>query len=388
MNEQQMKTKLSVIQRLAVILIIMVSLFMFAVLIAANVTVDNALKRQELPKVPFSDSLYFCPSAKSITNIPLEPGMILVVKKCTSYQAGDDILVTDVFSEQDEFYTSTLLVGTVEESSEEFIRLKLYNLNHDSSIIAPDKVCGVVYRGIRWLGYVFQSLIGIKGYIIFGLCPLLIGALLIIMVIKSKPLKTAVAGDNLKAPYLIDNSIEVIYAEVISTVIPKNYNVQGGKAVENSRLEIVETIQKLNDATTIIVRRQEYVPLNKPKLPDITNIDNEHAKKMLDEITQKASQLDFGDVTVEQSEATLHVEKTHVQERVQLEKTSEISQPSISQDAATDGVKLPKKLDANEIVKLYRLSKLDAEQQKNATEEELLTMAKLYYDDNINSYTK
>lgn len=429
------KKRLSLLQKLLIIIITIVLVIMLCAVGAVNITLAKNEHQPFMQKLPFLGELYFCPTTKAVANQTFQEGSVFLVKKRTSYQDGDTVAIPNTGTVFDP--AIPVLVGEVQNNNNKLkgkaISVKIGDTDTDTATISLDAVYGTIELSLPYLGKIYLNLIGLKGYIFFGLIPLLCSALLIALL--ARPTKsTKLAKQSNSNNTQVYQDIEVLVAQVIRTTAPSLSgfnNSNGGQKMDERPRGIIETVERINDTTVVITRKEGYLdeaPQQQPAEPvepaetAETKIETaqERSERQLADITMRANAIDFGEVKSEldtppsdeptpklpadepekeqQHEVMLDQEDEVVPSMVVAAVKSQVDKEILAdvtanvmnqQDTVDEPVlELPKKLPASEIVKLYRLSKQPENARNNATEHELFTMAKLYYDSNIESYTK
>lgn len=397
------RSKFSPLRWIIAAVVVLIAGVLTALVVMVNVAQSDAIKESRLPRIPFT-SVYFLPDAAFISNLPMDAGMIVLVDKRTSYPSGCDVLIPDPNNHAE------LLVGRVEQADETTANLKIYNTNVTDITVQPDEILGKMDTGVIGVGFLYMAMLGFNGYIIFGLCPMLIGAIILVMMFKPGVLHRKSKVPD--ATNMRDNGIEVIEIEVIPTTIPPEYCNEAQQAAPSMGISLGESheyMERSSEAATMIVHDNEVpadanddlgepavlpvvdgpvdpivpitfkteqvselveepvlsFPQDMPTLSELASFANQEEPIDLEKITRRAHLLDFGDIPVEESKAKLRVEPL----------------------PGCEMPPLPTVMDADEILRLYRLSKHTETMRTKASEEELLIMAKLYYEGNIDNYS-
>lgn len=409
----RIKKRLTLLQLSLVILISIVLIAVILTMVSANVILEKNEHQPYMQKLPFVNSLYFCPTVKAVGNKTLDKNSVLIVKKRTSYREGDIVVIPNTGTIYEP--TIPLLLGEVTQVKQKLIEVKVGEKDIEVALVAADAVYGTVYYNLPYLGGVYRNLIGFRGYLFFGLIPLIVGGLLVALVLKPTSKKTANKSIILENTDIGTYDIEVLVAEVIRTSPLTAPDTNGGNIMDERPIGMIEVIERINDATAVVTYKEGYIDdvSEEQSAQTIQQETNEQrSERQLDEITKLASEIDFGETANATETATPpptfeaeenKADDSHevlldaedevvpsmvvaaVQLQVEKEFLADVKAANLEHEQP---LTLPKKLPANEIVKLYRLSKQTKDEQKNASDNELFTMAKLYYDSDIESYSK
>lgn len=383
-------------------ILIIISILLTLCVVYANLSQNDTIATKALPTLPFNKHIGFCVVNKDIPNTDYYRGSMLIVKKLNEYSVGDKVLFKNTQSTYKKHAINDMyLIGTVLSTDAENILVNINGIDDKQFKIVNSILIGKATICIDNLGSIYNSMLGIKGYVLYCAIPFLtilliffIMRLFVVSRFRSEKVLTEIDGiqkrvvsdDNAesKTP-LADITIETVNSTakpIVQESVELETNSERADKPNSETVRIyTPTISrnninsnhtpdniKANDISspTIEFKAPTEAIVN-PELPLISDLSNDAVKPKT--VLPTHSVDDIKSVSSIQAVST-DMEHTH----------------TTNQDLAYINKKKPiQPLKADDIINLYRQGKkkivLDNPEMKNYEE-----IAKMYYDNDINNY--
>lgn len=362
LEHQKEKVKLSGFMRLILGVLIAILLVILYPLMVVNAMETVAVSQKSIPKVPFSKEYFVCPIVKDVRGTNYNKGDMLFLTDNSNHTVGDKVLLRNKYADkQKEVIYNHYLAAVIRSIDDNGITVGLLSFENDEQIVENNEIAGKIVTSKPTLGFLYQSMVGLNGYIFYGAVP-------IIIVILSYLLMKV--GANNKLAYLreklaYEQQQKQLEVERIRNlpVSPQtqaikeqitSININTNQSSENEPVEHYQVGLVINNGDT---RNIEYKLRDRIKLINKTNPT---------EVLDKIYDLE--------------------EEREQGEK------PPPTKPVFIDLNKLPPDLmlSADQIIEIYRKRKNVGKDFISAKENEeyetLQKIAQMYYDSNIENY--
>ncbi len=169
------KAKFSCWMKILLAILIVLFITILYILITVNIVDKNANKLLSMPKVPFTSNMKFCALSEDIYDTDYESGSILFIKNNSSYIVGDKVLIKNKYDDKKEYAVNNYyVVGVISKSSESGMTANLLSYNNEVIDVLPEQVEGKLISDIKFIGNIYNNMLGLKGYLLFGAIPALI----------------------------------------------------------------------------------------------------------------------------------------------------------------------------------------------------------------------
>lgn len=380
-NNVQNKIKLSSWMKSILIIFSVLVVLLIVLLIGSNMIQSQVKDNQTLPQIPFTSNQYFCSLQQDVVNTNYKKGTLLVVEANNSFLVGEKVLIKNKFADkQNTSINQSFLIGIIKELNQDQYVVTLLSYKGEIIDIDSGDIVGEITSYVPYAGYLFSNMIGIRGYIIFGIIPLLFVMLLFfilhyICIIKYQ--RVSYTGDSVEEKPL------QISAQTIRSITKPNLSY----VTENEEVKLFQVPQKIHNETSneenveletesIKIFKKEYssksIMLDEE---DLNLIDEKQLKRI--KMINNSNSYDIMKAIAEKNEQVMSGDDSN--EAIELEKEESI--PQIESQAKRE---LPRNLSADEIIQIYRNEKSSPVEEEQ--ENQLNNIAKLYYDSNIENY--
>jgi hypothetical protein len=309
-------------------------------LILANITDFQAKQQRTLPQVPFTTTKSFCPLSESVHNVEYEKGGLLIISKPENYVVGDKILIQNRYADKKKYsINKSYVLGVISEINGEEYVANLFSFEKQPLTIKASEIAGKVDKYYAFIGGIYNNLVGIKGYVLFGAIPILVFCLLYFIF----------------RLVCIDKKSRELQAESESTA----------NSVGN-----LEYIEQETEVEWVI-----------PSKEQIHEEEEQEMKPMLLHTDESA--------IAEQKKTTIINDKkanNNPEIKTENEQPSVLEQTEVALEPAIPPVMEPsydKPLSADEIIAIYREKK---QSQQHVQSKPFEKIARMYYDNNIENY--
>lgn len=349
-NKNATKLKLNPTMKKVLVLLIVLFIIIICLLICCNYVENQSKNNNSLLKIPFSNTLYFCPVKSNTNDTSYKKGTMLILSNDKNYNIGQKVFLKNKYPNmQNEAVNQKYLIGIIKEKNNDEYSV-LLSAKEKIVEFNKDDVIARVNSSVSFIGYIYTSMLGVQGYIFFGIIPFLF-IVLIYFVMKYITISKCLKELNQQS-VTNEEPLEIVAQTVRSVSNPKplfiidyEEDVKLYKCEKKENLHIQK--EKVKDENPIIKRQKKYFKiLDKFKMQDSFEkvADSDILLYSKDENTQK-------------------------KEDDNLKKQEEI-----------------KLLTVDDIISEYRKQKPEISNENNESDEKLSNIAKFYYDNNIENY--
>lgn len=357
-------------------------ILLIGLMVASNVLQDKAKDNLMLPQIPFKANGYFCSLQQDVENTNYTKGTILLVESKSSFQIGDKVLIRNKYADkQNSAINQLFLVGVVQELNQDQYIVTLPSYQNETIEIDTGDMVGQVTAYVLFAGHLFNNMIGIRGYIIFGIIPLLSLALLyfILRFISVPKHQEMVEDEKLED----EKPLQISAQTIRSSPNPRlTYTVDNEEDVK-----LFKTPQKVSDETSDeessemedenIIIFMDKDDSNSMMLDetDLNEIDQKQRKRI--KMIHDANPHEIMKSIAEKKEKMIHQDgKPIVMERIKEKEIKDQDEKEVEIDL--------KYLSADEIIQMYRNEETNANNEEE--ENHLNNIAMLYFDNDIEHY--
>lgn len=412
-------------------------LLLIAFVLAVNISHGRAgsVGIDELPRLPFSSDSYTMPLEKDVKGTEYKSGELLIIHKSTTIVKGDTVLIKNMFADRiDEAILRKYQIGIINEVGEGKATVSIPSFGSEYVEVDNDNILGKVSKAVGGAGIVYSRMTGVSGIMLFAVIPALFWILVFFIM---HYLTLAAVGST------EHKGLNVVSAKTIrSTTMPLAKMYAPEQADQNVKLFVPKKVK--SDKKKIIVHKDEELPAvdiksidERPRavIEKIEKADNDAVIKDIKLSKERLNKMDDKNQTaaektdIEKNEVDL----TSTQEFViEMSADGQPIKPEVKEDNTDSAAKenkidgtgdaekdsspvqeeklvLKRVMSADQILKLYRSEgelnwartnqrgsdmnndvnnseKVDASKHSVPKEETLETMARLYYDNEIDNY--
>lgn len=359
---QRETVKLSGFMRLILGVLIAALLVILYPLMVVNAMETVAASQKSIPKVPFSETYFVCPIAKDVRGTDYKKGDMLFLTDSYDHTVGDKILLRNKYADkQKESIYNHYLAAVVRSIDDDGITVGLLSFENDEQIIASNEIAGKIITSRPTLGYLYQSMIGLNGYVFYGAVPI------IIVILSYLLMKVGVKN---KVAYLRE---KLAYEQ------------------QKSQME-VERIRNLPVPPQTLAIKEQITSIN-------VNTNQSHTEEPAEryQLGLVINNGDTSDIEYKLRDRIKLINKTNPTEVLDKiydleEEREQGEKPPPTKPVFIDLNKLPPDLmlSADQIIDIYRKRKNGSKDFISAKEndeyEKLQRIAQMYYDSNIENY--
>lgn len=390
-KEKKKKAKLKIWMKVILLFLLILTLLMVYPLVLSNLLQKEADANHTLPLAPYQNTLKFCSLNKDVYETKYKNGMILLIEPRGAYEKGEKVLVINRYAnKQEHTIQNKYNVGVITEKTENEYTVSLVSYGKETIQISIDEIEGKITSRVLILGHFYNNMQGLRGYILFCVIPLLVVALVyFIMHLSIAETQVSVIKEETEPMKdALDITIETIRStpktDIRDFVEQENVKLYQIKAVNNPRKTNVKSISQPIDMTRQTQKKESQKSLTQAQRRKLEIMNPTHPDEILKKIAEKNKEL------LKEAEKELEFSKPE-EDSAPNPLSDPLTKEQISVDTEANSSWLDADLtkpqmSADEILELYHQTQ---KEQESAQEHDNLNhIAKLYYDNDIESFKK
>lgn len=352
------KLKLNPMMKKVLVFLSVLFIITICILLLCNYIEKKSLKDNSLSKIPFSNNLYFCSVKSNVHNLNYKKGTMLILSKANNYNIGQKVFLKNKYpNKQNEAINQKYLIGIIKEEKKNGYSVLLSTKDEIVNFNEND-IIAKVNSSISFIGYIYISMVGVQGYIFFGIVPLLF-IVLVYFIMRYMTISKCLKQISQKS-FESEEPLKIVAQTVRSVSNPKSLYIIDCE--DDVKLYKAESKEKKDH---IIKEKSSFInEIVEEKIP----ISNEFKTNPIIKRRKKSFKI---------------INKFKLEES--FEKVSQSDILSYSEDENINK-KEDDNLTVDDIIAQYRKQNPEKPTKDNESDEKLRDIAKFYYDNNIENY--